>query len=118
MAAEHNITAYNNETFELFLTVKDDIDAAVDNTGYTAMMEIRKNNNSPGYEKRITTDANDGITLGGSDGKITLYISLDDMKKINVGTNVYDFLWTNTDDKTERLFYGTFIVLAGVTHPD
>ena len=70
--ASYDFTAGQGETFDRTVTWKID-DAAVNLTGYTARMQIRKTHRSASSVVSLTQSS--GLTLGGSAGTIRIVIS-------------------------------------------
>lgn len=74
IAGTYNLNIDQGATFERTITVKNPDGSLFDLSGYTARMQIREEIDSPDFQVELTTE-NGGITLGGSDGTIVLYIS-------------------------------------------
>jgi hypothetical protein len=86
---------------------------AVDLTGYTARMHLRRRVGDEDPAVELTTE-NDGITLGGTAGTIDLLISAADTADLASGRYVYD-LELVTGSTVRRLLEGTITVSAEVT---
>ncbi len=84
----------------------------VDLTGYTAMMQIRAyvNPTAPLYY-----DATPVLTLGTTDGSITLDIPAADTETFTWWNGFYDLLLTDSSGNVTRLLQGTVTVQPGVT---
>jgi len=87
--------------------------AAVNLTGYTARMHVRKNIASPSPTVTLTTE-NGGITLGGALGTIELDIAASAATTIPAGFYVYD-LELVTGANVRRLLQGKIYVERNVT---
>ena len=72
MTAKYNFTAGQGETFDRTVTWTID-DVAVNLTGYTARLQIRKTHKSTSAVVSLTQAS--GLTLGGSAGTIQIVIS-------------------------------------------
>jgi len=84
-----------------------------DLTGYTARMQIRESGNDGAQIIELTTE-NGGITLGGEEGTVLLYISVSDIDAFESESYVYDLELTSGDDVYREL-QGDFSVDNGVT---
>lgn len=90
MAGQYNFTIEQGATFTRVIIWKDENGNPVDVTGYVARMQIRK---TKGDSKIILSlDSGDlgGITLGTTDGKITITIPADVTADLNFDSGVYD----------------------------
>lgn len=104
----------------LYTTLVDGVETPVNLTGMTARMQVRSNIESLNTLVSLTTGA--GITLGGVNGTIDLYISATDTNSlpetitsgINAKYPVYDFELVNGAE-VDRLFEGKFEITRGVT---
>ena len=112
-AGAYDITAEQGAAFAMRATYKDSNAAAVDLTGYTARMQVRKSVASATVILELTT-SNSRITLGGSAGTVDLAVTAADMAAISAGVYVYDLELVN-DSAVTRLIQGAFTVSAEVT---
>lgn len=112
-AGNYNITAEQGASFRRVLTWRDAANALIDLTGYTARMQVRSDYFSDDITISLTTE-NGRITLGGSAGTISLYISASDMAALVADAYVYDLELVNGAEIT-RLVQGTFMINAEVT---
>lgn len=71
-AGLYNITIKQGKHFRVVLTWRDSVNALINLTGYTAVLQARKNVDSPVTLINLTVGS--GITLGGTLGTITLNI--------------------------------------------
>lgn len=99
-------------TFNHILTWKIN-DIAINLTGMTGKMQVRKNVNAEPILELSTE--NFRMSFGGVAGTIELLISAYETSLLTPAVYVYDLL-INTGSKVERLIYGKFEVIASVTH--
>lgn len=114
-AAKLKLAIEQGATFRKVLTWKAGTPAvAVDLTGCTARMQIRKEiaNATPYVE--LTTE-NGGIELGDVAGTITLFISPTDTAAFTWTTGVYDLEIEFSPTDVRRLVYGSVTVSPEVT---
>lgn len=109
---KYNMVCPQGATFSKQLTYKID-DAPVDLTSYTARMQVREKYTSKTIIVNLTTE-NGGITLGGSNGTIDLFISDSDTSAIFAKNYVYDIELISSFE-VYRLLEGQFIVTPEVT---
>lgn len=112
MPGKYNMVCPQGATFSKRLTWAID-DIPVDLTGYTAAMQARDKYSSTTVVLDLTTE-NGGITLGGDEGTIDIYISDEDTAAIYAKEYVYD-LELYSGGETTRLVQGKFIVTPEVT---
>jgi hypothetical protein len=89
----------------------------VDLTGYTARMQIRETVDDEDVVLELTTE-NGGITLGGTNGQITLLIDADDTAALTVDKAVYDLELIDGSGIVTRLVSGEITVTKEVTRAD
>ena len=86
----------------------------IDLTGYSARMQVRET-----YFAQDTivslTSPDEGITLGGTAGTISIYIDSDVTTEFPPGTFVYDLEVVSGASTVTRLIEGSFIVSPEVT---
>jgi len=112
-AGEYSFNIECGTDWTLTLTHKDSSGNAIDNTSYSANMDIKsaaggtliKNLSSSGGE----------ITLGGSNGRITLSLTDAETSAITAGRYVYDLELTNGSGSIERLIEGNVTFKAEIT---
>lgn len=87
---------------------------AVDFTGCTARMQVRSEVESPTVLLELTTE-NGGITLGGIDGTVALYVSATETAAIGWESGVFDMEieWPGGD--VSRIVQGSISVSPEVT---
>lgn len=109
---KYNFVCPQGATFSKQLTWKIE-NVPVDLTSYAARMQVREKYTSKVAIIDISTE-NGGITLGGDEGTILLYISDEDTSKIFAKSYVYDLEMISSSE-TLRLIEGKFIVTPEVT---
>ncbi len=92
-------------TFSKTIVWKDSNEVAVNLTGYSARMQVRKNINSPDVIVELST-SNGSIALGGSAGTVTLSLSAVQTSAIAAKAGVYDLELTSADGTVTRLLSG------------
>lgn len=113
-AATYNIVAEQGTTFTLSFTI--DTDGTPWNlTGYTAAMQVRPFLEST--TKIFDLTSGNGITLGGSNGTVTVSISAQDMTNATAGRHVYDLELT-TGSTVTKILTGRFTIIPEVTRDD
>jgi hypothetical protein len=108
-----NIVIEQGGTFSNTVTWKDGSGVAVNLTGYTARMQIRKNPDSFVTLVEITTE-NGGITLGGAAGTIALLITAAVTATLPAGPAKYDLELISGSTVT-KLLKGDVSILPEVT---
>jgi hypothetical protein len=114
VAGTYNIIADQGATFQRVLTWKDSANRPVALTGYTARMQIRETIESSTVVVSLTTE-NDRITLGASDGTVTLLIPAATMTELIAKKYVYDLELISPSGIVTRLVMGDFTVRREVT---
>lgn len=111
-AGVYHMKLEQGSTFGLTITYKDSNGTAINLTGYTARMTLRRN-----YEDSslidLTTE-NGRIALGGSAGTVTLSIAAGDTAALPSVEGVYD-LELVSGDIVDKLLAGTFTIAREVT---
>jgi hypothetical protein len=113
LAATYGFTADQGATFNQVIVWRDSTNTPVDLTGYTARMQIRYKVSSS-VALSLTTE-NGRITLGGTNGTITLSISASDMEDLPSGPYTYDLELETDGGEVSRLLMGAFVVRSEVT---
>lgn len=111
-AGVYHMKLEQGSTFGLTITYKDSNGDAIDLTGYTARMAMRRNYEDT--ELISLTTANGRIALGGTAGTVTLTISAADTATLPSVEGVYD-LELVSGDTVDKLIAGTFTVAREVT---
>lgn len=109
---KYNMICPQGTTFSKQLTYTID-SVPVDLTTYTARMQVREKYTSTSAVVTITTE-NGGISLGGEDGTIDLFISNSATSAISAKDYVYDLELVSSSN-VYRLIEGKFIVTPEVT---
>ena len=115
VAASHDIIIEQGATFRLQLVWKDNAGVAINLTGYTARMQVRKKYNSDLPLLSFTTE-NGAITLGGAAGTIVvegLATLTDDLPAPSGG--VYDLELVAPSGFVTRLVEGAVTITPEVT---
>jgi hypothetical protein len=108
-----NLVCPQGATFQKVLTYKIGR-SPVNITGWTARMQVRENYESDSILLDITT-ANNGITLGGVTGTVTLNASSATTSGFRAGVYVYDLELISANGTVIRLIEGRFTVTPEVT---
>jgi len=109
---KYNFNAPQGSTFSRTLTYKAN-DTAVNLTGYSARMQVRKNVTDSAVILSLVSPTD--ITLGGSAGTIVLIVSASAMAAVVAGSYVYDLEIQSASGVVTRLIEGKFIVSPEVT---
>lgn len=115
MAGKLDLTIRRGVTFSKALTWYSDAAGtnAVDLTGYTARMKIRKKTGSP-PELLLTTE-NGRISLGGVAGTIDLTISATDTQGLPPGDYRYDLFLESAANEVTNLVEGKVVCLKTIS---
>lgn len=115
-AGKKNIVIEKGATFKMSLLWKDQNNAPVDLTGYTARMQVRKTISSDTALLSLTTENGD-IVLGGTAGTILIEVSDADTSAIpdNVKSGVYDLEMESASGIVTRLIEGEADIRPEVT---
>lgn len=111
MSAQYNIVCNQNATFSFIFTIKNG-ETPWDLTGYTAKMTVRPFVGADTTIVEATTS--NYITLGTTDGKITVNIPSSVTTGFTPGRHAYDFILDSGVTVT-RILEGKFVVSEGVT---
>ena len=112
MTATYDFTAGQGETFDRTVTWKID-DVAVNLTGYTARMQIRKHTTSASAAVSLTSSS--GLTLGGAAGTVQIVISATATAALDPGRYVYDLELVSSGGVVTRVLEGSIVFTAEVT---
>jgi hypothetical protein len=112
-AAHYDLIIEQGATFEKTVTWKDSDGNAVDLTGYTARMQIRRSKSSTTTILSITTD--DAITLGGTAGTVAISIPAATTATFTFRRAVYDLELVSGGGVVYRLLEGVVGLSKEVT---
>lgn len=112
LAGRYALTIEQGATFTLAMFYQDDAGAAVDLTGYTARMQLRKTDHAGHIELELTTE-NGRIVIDGARGQIMLNIAAADTTSLT-GSGVYD-LELVQGAAVQRVLEGAYQVNPEVT---
>jgi len=112
-AGEYSFTIESGTDWTLTLTYKDASGTAINNTSYTANMDIRSA--LAGSLIKNLSSAGGEITIGGSNGRIVLALTDTETSALTAGRYVYDLELTDTSSNTIRLIEGNVTVKGQVT---
>lgn len=112
-AGTYHFSMEQGSTFSRTITYKDSSGSAIDLSGYTARMQLRRNIDDASAIIELTT-SNGRIALGGVAGTVTLTIAASDTAALSPVEGVYD-LELVTGDTVEKLLAGTFTIQREVT---
>ena len=113
-AAQYDILIEQGATYRRTFTWKDSLGVAVDITGYSARMQIRRKKSSEDFEHEATTE-NGGITLGQDAGTVDVFISATDTAAFAFTKGVYDIELVDDIGVVYRLIEGGVEVSKEVT---
>lgn len=112
--AKVNLQINQGATFRHRFTWKDGKGRAINLTGYTARLQARESIESPDAVISLNTE-NGGITLGGTSGVISLYMSDEATALITTKKLVYDLELEASNGDVVRLVNGSINVSFEVT---
>lgn len=113
-AGNYDITIEQGATFSLVFTWRDSAGSLVNVTGYSARMQVRKSPSSPTVLLDLSTTGG-GITLGGTNGTITLSASAATTAALSPSPAVYDLEMVSPGGVVTRLLAGKVNILPEVT---
>ena len=113
-AGYHHFIIEQGATFKHTLTLKDPSGTLINLGGYSAEMDLRKNQDDASDVISLTV-ANNRVAMGGSAGTITLEVSATDTSNLLVGDGVYDIDLTDASGKVDRLLAGTYSIRGNVS---
>jgi hypothetical protein len=108
MGTKVNLIVDQGSTFETTVNLTDDNGDLVDLTGYTSSGQIRKHYTSSNSVSIV-------VTLGGSEGTVTLGLSANTSANLVAGRYVYDVELTSPSGDVTRIFEGILTVTPQVT---
>jgi hypothetical protein len=110
----YDITIYQGTTFNQQFTWKDQNNALINLTGFSARMMARTSIDAAAPFITLTT-ANGGVVLGGAAGTITLQMNDTQTTALSSTSGVYDLEVIDGVGTVTRLLQGNLIVSAEVT---
>lgn len=113
-AADYPILIEQGATYRLPLAWKTSAGAAVDLTGYTARMQVRRKVDADEALLNLTTE-NGGVALGGTAGTITVTASDTLTAALTVKSGVYDLELRDAAGVVTRLLQGCVTISLEVT---
>jgi len=112
-SGKHAFVFEQGTTIERVITWSDLQGVPIDNTGYTAAMQIRKSHPNAVADLSLGSPAD--ITIGGADGKFIIQVASAVMIALAAGRYVYDFEITSPGGSVTRLLEGSLTVTPEVT---
>ena len=113
MAGKYNFTIEQGTTFAFSVSWKDDTDALIDLTGYTARMQLRYGSNTGTVAIELTTE-NLGIDIDVLSSTITINITAVETSELEIKPCVYDLEMVKGENVT-RLLEGKVKISGEVT---
>lgn len=113
-AGQYNIIADQGATFSRLITWKSDSGTPIDITGYSGRMQVRQRFVSDTAVLSLTSPSS-GISLGTTNGQITITVSASTMAGIDSGDYRYDLEMVSSAGAVTRLLQGTFTIRPEVT---
>lgn len=83
-------------------------------TGYTSKLQVKVAANATTNVLELSTE-NGGITVGGTNGMFTFYMSPTDTAALTPGNYVYDWQVTAANGTQTTLMAGAFVITPQVT---
>lgn len=113
-AGNHNFTIEKGATFNPVVTWKGSNGTAIDITGYSARMHIRKTKNDPNTIFALTS-ANGKLTLGDDAGTIEMLLTATETAAVTDASGVYDLELESAAGVVTRLLEGAVVFSNEVT---
>ena len=114
-AGKYNIIADQGATFSRTVTWLGSNGQPINLSGYTARMQVRQRYVSTSTVLSLTSSPAAGISLGTSNGEITITVSASSMAAVEAGEYRYDLELISGSGVVTRLLMGSFTVQAEVT---
>jgi len=112
-ATNYSFLCEQGASFNEVVTWKNEAGAVIDNTGYTAQMQVRKEvNDTPAV---AMTTGNGKIVLGGSNGQIQLLLAASDTAALTPADYLYDLELVSPSGVASRVLEGVFSVSVEIT---
>ena len=112
-AGIYNDTLDQGATYKLVVVYKDNNDAPINLTGFSAYMQLRENYDSTTADLTLST-ANGGIVIDGALGKLTIIATATQTGALTADYYLYDLELVNGPSIT-RLLQGQITVNSEVT---
>jgi hypothetical protein len=109
----YDISADQGSDLDTLITYTDDAGTAINLTGCSARMQVRRFAGSSSAILNMTSSS--GITLGGAAGTIRIQISAAALSLVPAGSHVYDIELVDTVQVVLKIISGQFEVNAEVT---
>ena len=113
LAGRYDIVCDQGSTLERTFVYRDASKTPINNSGWSARMQVRSTFKSDTIVLDLTT-ANSAIILGGQNGEISVVVSAQAMAQVKAGNMVYD-LELVTPTTVMKPVRGNFIVRPEVT---
>ena len=113
-AGKYDFYIEQGATFDQEIVWRDSNNSPVNLTGYTARLQIRKSVTATTPILTLTAE-NGKITLGGSTGKVTLYLAPSDTSPLTAFSGVYDLELQSASGFVTRLLEGQVEISREVT---
>lgn len=112
MSAEYNftITAFADYTFTA--EYKDSDGQAIDITGYSAFMQIRKTFSTPAA---LSLSDGDGLTIDGTAGEVAIHFTGEQTGQLIKGPWLYNLFVVSQDGYRTELIKGTISIAPSAT---
>lgn len=118
--AIYDIYAPNNADYSDGIDLSemtDETGTAIDLTGASAAMMVRRTANSTTADISLTSETDGGITIDATNGEIYFTLSETALSALADGyKGVYDMVLTMADATKIKLIGGAFNLVSGVTH--
>jgi len=112
-ASTYDIAAEQGTDYTATLTYANSSGTAINITGYSARMQVRRSAGSA--DAVITLTSASGITLGGAAGTVAIAIPAAALTVVAAGNYVYDLELVSGAGVVTKLISGDFIVTGEVT---
>ncbi len=113
VATNYTFQCEQGASFDEVVIWKNSAGVAINNTGYTARMQIRREPDSS-IIAELTT-ANNKIELGGANGEIQLVLSAAETAALAAGDYLYDLELVSAGGSVSRIVEGVFSVIREIT---
>jgi hypothetical protein len=112
--ANYNLVIYQGANLSQVFTWQDSNQTPVNLTGYTARMQARTSIEAPTPFIDLT-NANGGVTLGGSAGTVTVTMTATQTAAITETVGIYDLELVSPGGIVTRFLQGTVVISREVT---